>query len=721
MTKTPLGNAKWISPAKECDSPVIVKKFNLDSVAPDAKIYITGLGFFEASINGKKITNDKFIPLITDYEKREFKIINYPCRDTMTYRIYFCEFDIADLLKEGENTLEVQLGTGWYRQIERISEGYLEYSDRLKAIFSIVSGDQEICSDGSEMWYPSEITYTQLFIGEVIDASLIDAVKELKPVDVLPDTESILSPQIGTPDREIRTLPLTKIAEVGGKAIYDAGENISGVVRITTKAGYTGRVVLRFAENLNDDKSLNFNSCGDAGMRSGRKQHQTDEFICDGQVRTLEPKFTWHAFRYVEADGEFESAEVAVIHSDCPVITEFDSSSEGLNYLYETYIRTQLDNMHGSIPSDCPHRERLGYTGDGQVCAPVVMSLLDTKEFYRKWIRDILDCQDITRGHIQHTAPFMGGGGGPSAWGGAIVSVPYAFYKHYGDVSIINETYDAMVKYLGYMMSNSEDYLIVREEEGGWCLGDWATRETIAIPEAYVNSAYLVRLLGMMTEMARVIGCYEDTAEYERLSDCIRDSVKRHYYADGHFCGGIQGADAYAYDIGLADEDMIRAFAEKYDKLGYFDTGFVANPLVTTMLFENGYADVAMKLFESEEMGSYLYMKRHGATTIWENWNADSSHNHPMQGAPVLHLFTDILGIKQAEDSVGYKSVVINPAKITSLGYARGSMITPSGKISVDRCGDDYTIEIPEGINASFVYGDIKTPLSCGVNKISVK
>ena len=154
-----------------------------------------------------------------------------------------------------------------------------------------------------------------------------------------------------------------------------------------------------------------------------------DVFVGDGATHTFAPQFVWHAFRYLEVTGPgVQSVSVAVVHADTPVTAAFECSSPELNWLFDAYVRTQLDNMHGGVPSDCPHRERLGYTGDGQVCAPAAMLMLDSRAFYRKWIRDIFDSQDKTTGHVNHTAPFAGGGGGPGGWGCAAVTVPYHFY-----------------------------------------------------------------------------------------------------------------------------------------------------------------------------------------------------------------------------------------------------------------------------------------------------
>ena len=728
---SPLSGAQWIGAHPLCQSPVIIRRFSASDVKA-ATLFVTGLGYFEAEINGKPVTEDRFQPLITDYEPRDLSKFIYPLHDTLTHRVYFCQYDVTELLQEGENTLTIQLGNGWYRQTERDAEGATSFSDVLKAIYSLqldtAGGEVTIDSDGSETWSGSEIVYNQLFIGEVIDATAPMGFE--RKVSILPAPAGQLCPQIGTPDRCVRTIRPTHIATMAdGRKIYDAGENISGVVRVHTSAPWGSRISLRFAENLTGSKDLNTDSTGSFyPCLSGRYQLMTDSFICDGTKRAFEPKFVWHAFRYFDIAGDFDDLEVLVIHSDCPQISEFDSPSEGLNYLFETYIRTQLNNMHGSIPSDCPHRERLGYTGDGQVCAKPAMMLLDTKEFYRKWIQDILDCQDITSGHVQHTAPLMGGGGGPGGWGCAMVIVPYQFYRHFGDVSILEQTYEPMRRWVEYLKAHSEDGLIVREEEGGWCLGDWCTLvEPVQIPTAYVNSCFFLKILDMMTEIAPVVGHSEHIAEYAQLRNTIAEAIRREYYdpATGRYLDNLQGADAYALWVGLAGEKTAAEMAERYNELGHFDTGFLGTDVLMEMLCKYGYTDTALKLLESEELGSYLYMKRHGATTIWENWGHGSSDDHPMFGACVRQIFSSILGIEQPETSVGYQTLRIAPQVPAALPWAEGSLVLPCGKVSVrwEKQFDEilFRICIPQDVPATFCFGDKELPLASGENQFTIQ
>lgn len=717
----PLADSLWVGAARECVSPVIFRHFSAKNIR-NATLYVTGLGYFEAKVNDCPVTEDRFLPLVTDYEERELSKFRYPLFDNPTHRIYYCTFDVTAFLRTGENTLSIQLGNGWYRQTERIAEGNVSFSDDLKAIYSLVletdDGPVVLHSDGSEVWTPSEIVYNNLFIGEVIDPAAARGSEQ--PVRILPSPASLLCPQIGTADRLIRTILPSYIGSCDGKQIYDTGENISGVVRVHTAAPAGTKITLRFAENLNTDLSLNFSSTGCRYICStGRNQIMEDTFISDGTSRSYEPKFTWHAFRYFEVDGPIDDVQVLVIHSNTPVICRFDSSSEGLNYLYETYLRTQLNNIHGSIPSDCPHRERLGYTGDGQVCAPTAMMMLDSREFYRKWIQDILDCQDPVTGHVQHTAPLMGGGGGPGGWGCAIILVPWAYYLQYGEKALLEKCYEPMLRWISYLEKHSENHLIMREEEKGWCLGDWCTLEPTQIPEPFVNSCYLVKCLQILQEIAGILN--RDVSALAALESKVTDALRDTYQdsASGSFCGSIQGADAYALWIGLGDQSLADRLAEKYDCLGHFDTGFLCTDILMEVLFDHSHADTALKLLESEEMGSYLYMKRHDATTLWESWEGAVSHNHPMFGACVRQLFTSILGIRWRADK---QQLSIEPRIPQGLDRAEGTVRLPIGNVSASwqQSPDGITLQVtlPEGTTAQFRAGGKTVPLTPGENRL---
>lgn len=716
MTDFTLNNALWIAPetAGASSSPIIIKRFMVGS-HDNAVLRITGLGYFEAYLNGMRLGDEYFIPPVSDYLRRDFSKITYPCRDEFTHRIYYHTFDVSEYLIPGENTLTVRLGGGWFTQNERVAEGNMAFGDRCMCIFALSSGNEVILSDGSEKWIDSEIRESSLFLGETVDARFSDT--DEKNVAVVPTPESELTPADGAPDRLIRTLTPTLIGEHGKKSVYDAGEFVSGFVKVTTHAKKGEKITITFSEDINDDGSLNTASTGsDYVCSSGRHQVMSDTFITDGSEREFSPKFVWHAFRYFEITGSTDSVTVCVIHADTPSVSSFSSDSDELNFLYDAYIRTQLSNMHGSIPSDCPHRERLGYTGDGQICAPSAMLMLDSRSFYRKWIRDILDCQDKKTGHIQHTAPFQGGGGGPGGWGCAVFFVPWAYYKQYGDKEILGLTYDAMMKNVGYLESRCEGGLVVREEEGGWCLGDWCCLEGGRVPESFVNTAYLVKSLEITAECAGILGFADDVHKLDELHGIHLDALRQAYAASDKNGGTM----VYAVWVGLEDVGELDKY---YSSLGHYDTGFLATDILTELLFVNGYAETAVKLLTAHGLGSFSHMKEHGASTLWEEWSGSGSHAHPMFGACTRQLFSGILGLRQCKESCGWASFSAEPVLPRGLSRASGSIVTPHGRISVSLTRENdmvkAEIDVPDGVSAVFRHDGEARELRSGVNVIS--
>lgn len=720
-------DAKWIACGKECETPLIAKEFFLDDPR-EGVIEITGLGYFELYLNGRRVSDDCLVPALSDYQDRDLTKAAYPIHDKVSHRVYYLRYDVTGFLRPGENRMEVLLGNGWYRQLERYGEGRLEFScDGLLARFAmeVRCGNGEtvtVRSDGSETYTPTFITYNNLYIGEIQDARERRLPKEPRAVELVPGPNAPLMLQTCPPDRKIREITPKLIGFNGSRRIYDAGENISGWVRVRSCQPEGAAVTLRFAEILDEAGELDFGTigCEYVGL-SGRHQIQTDVFIGDGSDCTFEPRFTFHTFRYFEVEGETRELTVVVVHSDVAVTSDFFSGNPGLNWLYEAFIRTQLDNMHGGVPSDCPHRERLGYTGDGQVACEPAMMLLDSRSFYEKWIGDILDCQDPVSGHVQHTTPFMGGGGGPGGWGSAVVIVPYRYYRNFGDWNMLERCYPAMKKWVGYMNAHSEKGLVTSEEPGGWCLGDWAAIDPMAIPEPYVNTCYLVRSLEMMVEIAEVLGLPHEAEDLREEISRKKAAIRGAYYDSetGSFCGGVQGADAFALDIGL-DEDprTLENLCKKYEALGCFDTGFLGTDLLVEVLFRYGKEDLAFRLLSTEKRGGYLWMRDHGATTIWEYFVGKRSQCHPMFGAPVQYLFSEILGIRQEKGSVRYDRVEIAPRIPAGLDHACGRITTPHGEIVVDWCKEGgkvrLAVTVPESLRAVLRFQGQETVLAAG-------
>lgn len=659
-------------------------------------------GFFEAFLNGQKISDDLYAPAWTNYNAQDFSMLSYPIHDTFCHRSCFLRYDLTAAAKSGVNAFTVHIGDGWYGQWESGNEGIRPYGEK-KLCFQITvrskDGKETVFTSGDGgVFRPSYITRSSMYFGEEQDLRLLTEDfftcslndPACRPVRKVPRPYTLVQRQTCPPDRVLRRITdVTVLSVFGDRTIYDLGENVAGyaVLRFCENAKRGERVSVRYAENLNQDGSLNFHSTGGTHRLSVDRFRGGSKKLNGGLL--LVPHFLWHAGRYVEVTGCADFVCFCVAASDVPVTATFRSSDEVLNWLFDAYIRTQQSNIHTCVPSDCPHRERLGYTGDGQLTAEAVMTTFDAKGLYRKWMRDIADCQDIYGGHVQHTAPFYGGGGGPGGWGCAIVAVPYHYFRFYGDKAVIDEYYPHMLRYLDYMEAHCDDHLVMREEPEGWCLGDWCTpynsKKGVPIPEPFVNTFFYIRSLRQVMELSTLVDREDDLPELQKRETAAVKALTARYFdpATGSFCGGVCGADAFALELGLGDERTKQNLVRRYRESGTFDTGIFGTPLVVKALFDNGFADDAVRLLANRGEVSFFHMMEEGATTLWEEWFNEHSSSHPMFGAVVEYLFKYILGIRQKPGSAGFADVEIDPAFAPSLDWAEGSVVLGGKRIFV--------------------------------------
>ncbi len=716
----------WICGGAGCEAPLFRRSFWMDKTErfQSARLEICGLGYFLFYINGKRISDQELMPAMTNYASVLGCETTYPVwEERSAHRCRYLSFDLLPYLKAGENVLAVRLGNGWYHQTERIAEGKFVFGlPKLWFELTLTDADgrQEwIESDRQTLWHPGGLLKNNLFLGEVRDLrkepeGWQDPGTDLsgwKPAQPVHAPETLLEEQTCPPDRVIRKLYPILIGEHDGRKIYDCRENIAGRVVLSCLGKKGECITVRHAEELAADGTLDFESAG------GSDQLQQDHYICDGRIQTLHPLFCWHGFRYFETEGPCEVLCAEVIHTDVAVTSSFSCSDPVLNWLYEAYIRTQLDNYHGCIPSDCPHRERLGYTGDGQLTAETAMLLLDTKELYRKWYQDILDSQGAETGHIPHTAPFLGGGGGPGGWGCAVYQVPLAWAKIYGDDSLLVQGYDAILRWFDYMDAHSEKGLVVREEEGGWCLGDWcfpASEEKEQLPEAFINTFYYLHGLQEMMQISEKMNNKLPIRFAEREKN-VKNAFLDAYFdpETGDFCEGRAAGNAYGLALGLGDERTKKHLVEKYEALGRFDTGIFGTSMLLEQLFSIGAGDLAVRLLTNDsEAASFAHMKRNGATTLWERWDGRESHNHPMFGACVRLLFTEILGIRMTPSPQPpvviptQPDVTAPPAQ--ALKPLNGELQPPAVPVSAQHFS--YEIRLSSQRQLTWAKGSIQTP-----------
>lgn len=747
------GAAKWVAPSEICANPYIRKSFFAEEIEK-AVITVCGLGFYKFFINGKNGTDDMFVTLYTDYNEHHMRN-----GAKLGHRLICQQYDITDKIVDGENVIGFLLGQGYYH-CDPPSLPYAlfpVYGD-VKLCFAIEITETDgtvnhIYSDVDMKWQRSFITECEAFVrGEIHnytfeqpgwDKAEFDDTCWMKTVMAeTPDTDFIFSDC--PTDRIIRNIIPKVINETDEYTVYDLGENVTGIP-VFLSNGFIGRADFEFSESM-----LNGKPCPWHNMK------QYFKAFLNGEKRYLKPELTWIGCRYVLAPKGTALTEFQVVHSDVKVTSSFSSSDSTLNWLFDAYIRTQLNNMHVGVPMDCPTEERAGYTGDGQLCCEAAMTMLDAEKFYRKWIDDISDCQDRNTGRVDYTAPYVGRGGGPGGWGSAIVEVPYVYYKMYGDTELLKKMYPQMLMYVDYMAAHSENGLVTSDEPGRWCLGDWCTSEPIAIPEPFVNTYFLVKAINRILEISEVIG-ETDTAGLEKIGKTAKKALTREYFdcetgdfcgtlqkrlasvcgettlstlkreyldKSRSFCGTYQATNAFALDIGLGNIKTLKNLVSYYSEYGMFDSGIFGTDILLRVLFENGYGELAFKLMAGEGKYSFGAWKNKGATTLHEYWLDGRSYNHPMFGAGTRYLFQYILGIRQMKNTCCWKDIIISPAGIT-LSEAHGVVETPNGKIGIeisrDKTKERFAIILPENINARFVYRDTDVTLRPGKNEIICK
>lgn len=713
------GAASFVSPDEICDTPYIRGEFSLPDSVESAEITICGLGFFELSLNGRRVGDDLFVPVTSDYHfyKEQYCYKNFG--EQLSHRIYCLKYDVAEYLVE-KNCIGVLLAPGWYKNNQRAPYGEVKLCFNLKV--TLKNGEtKEILSGNWLEWTKSPIVWYGFYNGEAQNYDKIrldgwDTVGfsggEWSHVTIADTPETEYYIQDCPADKVIRYLKPKFIRETENGFIYDCGENISGTPILCSKNGSGEKITLKCGERLNEDGTL------DEKMT----HWQNSEFITDGSNRTYSLRMMWYGFRYFEISKNAEPVSCAVIHADTSVTSDFSCDNPLLNWLYKTYIRTQLNNMHCGIPSDCPHIEKRGYTGDGQLLCECGMMVLDSKRFYRKWIDDIFDCQDTKSGHVQYTAPYFHSGGGPGGWGSAIIEVPYTFYKIYGDSEPLRLAFAKTLKYFDYLDNHSEYDLVTSDQEGDWFLGDWCAPGKTLIPEPFVNTYFYIKSIDRILEACDIFGEVKLKEQIKDKRKIKVSAILKNYFDEktGDFAGNIQAANAFAIDIGLGDERTLKNLVSHYEDIKAYDTGIFGTDILTKILFEKGYSNLAFDLLTGDGKYSFRTWMNEGCTTLPENWNFERSLDHPMFGAVTKYLFTYLLGIRCL--SPGYNKILIKPCFVDGVRNAKGYITTNSGKVFVGfkRTGNSVavTAEVPDGVVASIdINGEVRE-LSSGKNEL---
>ncbi len=700
---------------KTYPAPHFRKEFQTTKTIKQATVYVCGLGFYELSLNGEKVGDEVFTPAVTNFDKRSLHKTLYFFDDQSSQRVLYNTYQVTDQLKQGANAIGVILGNGWYNQRDRTVEGQMWYdTPRLLCQLEITYADgstETICSDPSWKVSDGPLLHDAIFTGEQYDARLELTGWEhpgyddssWQPALLVRAPAGRLSAQLAPPEKITRTLVPDYIEQKDDSTyLYALPEVVSGWAELKVKGASGDYVRLRFIGEENNDYG------------------QRDEYtLKGGEMEQWEPRFTWHTFRYIEVVSHHvpfdeKSLIVKVVHTNPEVRGSFQCSNELFNRINEAYLRTQKANFHGSISSDCPHRERLAYTGDAQVIVESSLLTFDMTQFYRKWFDDMADARNKKTGYVPHTAPFGGGGGGP-AWGSAYVIMPWAYYCYYGDTSLLEQHYEGMKQWVSYLSTRTDERgIVVREEPDGWCLGDWCTPGRVDLPEPLVNTAYYFHMATLMKKIANTLGKKEDYQHFDALTQQIKQDFNAAFFCaeTNHYWEGRQGADVFPLAFGLVPSDkkeaVFNALLAHLEHLDYhFDTGILGTPLLLQVLSENGRADVAFQLMNQRDIPGFGYLLDNRFTGLWENWEGHSSRCHPMFGSVVAWMYRHLNGIQVDEESPGMKHFIIAPQIVGDLTHCKASFESLYGLIRSEwEIADTHfvlTVEIPANTTATII------------------
>ncbi|GAA2695716.1 family 78 glycoside hydrolase catalytic domain [Actinoplanes palleronii] len=721
-------SARWIRPAEDSVAPAGQRpghelRGEIVCAGPvgSARLYATAHGLYEAFVNGVRVGDQELTPGFTQYASR---------LQTQTY-------DVSALLRPGVNEITVLLTDGWFRG----QVGLLRAADQwgaATAFLAQVHVDGRVAGGTGDGWTSR--------VSAVRAADLIEGQHADLAAGPGPWSPARLAPELGfdglvgavaPPVRrieELRPVAITTLAP--GRRVVDLGQNINGWVRLTGPAG--AEVTLTHGEALGADGDVDMTHLAPAlpFLPHPLSAGQVDRVTFAG-AGVFEPRHTTHGFRYVRITGlaDFSADDVTgvVVHSDLTRTGWFSCDDERIERLHEAAVWSFRGNAC-DIPTDCPTRERAGWTGDWQVFVPAAAFLYDVAGFSTKWLRDLAADQWDTGvvANISPTPPAegrhgpLGGWNGSAGWGDAAVIVPWEVYRAYGDVRLLAEQWDSMRAWLGFVERSAAagahpdphlwdsgfhwgEWLVP-----GDVIGDMATYQARDFTD--VATAYFYRSASLMAEIAAVLG--HDPAPYAELAERVRAAWQAEFVAaDGRIRPDTQANLVRALAFGLVPPEHTRAAADRLATLirdagTHLATGFLATADLLPVLAEHGHAALAYDLLAQDTEPSWMTMLDRGATTVWEWWdgvNADGvardSLNHYSKGAVIGFLHRYTAGIRCLE--AGYRRFRIAPIPGGGLTRASATHDSPYGRIRSSWEITDgvlrLTVEVPPGTSAEVV------------------
>lgn len=660
--------AKWIgNDDKDIQNTVFEKDFELDGQIEEARLYATGLGLYEACLDGEKIGDEYLAPGCTNYRKW----------------VQVQTYDVTKMLTSGqEHSLTFSLGDGWYKGNMGFDGGKSEiYGNRQAMIAELHVRFKEgtetvICSDDSWKTTSGKITRSSIYYGEDLDATI--ELKDWKKPSILDLPQDILCDRLSMPIRIDERLNVAKVISTpAGETVLDFGQNQAGWIEFYNREPRGTVIKFEMGEILQNGNFYREN------LRDARAAFQ---YTSDGNEGWVRPHFTYYGYRYVRVTGNTldinpDDFKAAVMFSSMDQTGSLKTDNRKVNRLFQNVQWGQKSNFF-DVPTDCPQRdERLGWTGDADVFSNTAAFNMNVFEFFKKYSRDMAVEQKDHGGMLTMYAPSMGvDDGGAAVWGDAATIVPWNMYQVYGDPAILRQNYTEMKAWVDWITQNTKTENLWT---GCFQFGDWIALdgENPALPtgktdEDFIASVYYCYSAEIVSKAAAILGHDEDAAFYSEKAAAIRKAIQNEYItANGRLAIDTQTGYALALYFNLVPENQqqrvlndLTARLGKDD--GHLKTGFVGTPFICQVLSRFGNHRLATKIFMNEDFPSWLYAVNMGATTVWERWNSGledgsmnpdgmNSLNHYSIGAIMEWGYRYLLGIRN--HTPGYQKVVFSP------------------------------------------------------------
>ncbi len=718
----------WITDTQDIElkpATYFRKQLSIHKKIESARAYIAVAGLYELSINGKTIGDHRLDPTYTRFDRRNL----------------YVTYDVTENIIQGENVLGVLLGNGWYNH-QSTAVWYFDKAPwRARPKFCmdlrITYSDGTVETTSTDQYWQtslSPVIFNSIYTAEHYDARLEQIGWNThnfnpdgwKNAMLTGAPSQNITAQVLHPIRNVTKIPAVELKQQNNNTwLFDFGRNIAGVTQIKVSGEKGTTIRIKHAERLNDDGYIDLSNI-DLHYRptDDTDPFQTDIFILSGKgEEEFMPRFNYKGFQYVEVtsdkplDIKKESLNAYFMHSDVPQVGNISSSNKTLNKIWQAANSSYLSNLFG-YPTDCPQREKNGWTGDAHIAIETGLYNFDGITVYEKWLADHRDEQQ-PNGVLPAIIPTSGWGyhwaNGPD-WTSTIAIIPWNIYLFYGDSRLLEDTYDNIKRYI--------DYIDEKYPSGitDWGLGDWVPVKS-KTPKEFTSSTYYYVDVVILSKTAKLLNKQTDYKKYNALAEKIKKAVNDKYlnHETGIYGSGLQTEQSVALHWGLVPVNLKKKVADNLAKRvisdnKHIDVGLLGTKTILNALSENGYPDLAWEVASQETFPSWGWWIVNGATTFYENWPLDAasdiSMNHIMFGEISAWYYKALGGIFPDEEQPGFKNVILKPNFVSGLEQFEATYKGPYGTIlsSWEKKKDNiaYKVTIPSNSKAKlYLKGDL--------------